>query len=528
MKTYATLVRHPGNQSLFHAIEMSVVAALSGRPLHLHAEGLRGTGKTTILRAARDTLPQIRRIKGCVYNCRPEAPHCPQHRALVPSEIASLGVELVPMPFLEISHSAKVGTVVGSIDLAALTDRDRPVAALLPGTLPRANRGIILVDEINRLADTSPDLADVLLDAMGTKPGRVQIEETGLPLTELPVEVTVWAASNPDEDPGPLADIRRQLADRFDLTVNMARPTRADVVTRILAGSRTDEAPAATPTAASDLDQAAASPLAAAALRLESIRWPTALLETVADVYVDFGLESLRAVEAMHQAASLRCALACRDEVALDDLIGVAPLVLRHRVDLGLLARITAYLQGLNGRAKAPAVPATATPGGQEQPDLATADRALRPGGQSASPRPDPSSLPWAQDAYRNAARSQQPNGQLPGQPSGATAAAAGSAAAQATSAATTAPVERGGFGRLLARLLSGASAAEPAPACPASHGAGSSSVGGVPAASGPGSTGPQATSPQPRVTAPPNRARSLFELSADQVVNLPEDAPRP
>jgi len=52
---------------------------------------------------------------------------------------------------------------------------------MLPGTLPQAHRGIVLVDEVNRLADTAPELTDILLDAMGTKPGRVQIEETVYP-----------------------------------------------------------------------------------------------------------------------------------------------------------------------------------------------------------------------------------------------------------------------------------------------------------------------------------------------------------
>jgi magnesium chelatase subunit I len=359
---------------------------------------------------------------------------------------------------------------------------------------------------------------------MGTKPGRVQIEETGLPLTELPVEVTVWAASNPDEDPGPLADIRRQLADRFDLTVNMARPTRADVVTRILADSRPGGSPSAESAAVSASDHAA-GPLTEAALRLDAIRWPTALLETVADVYVDFGLESLRAVEAMQQAASLRCVLSGRDEVALDDLIGVAPLVLRHRVDLGLLARITAYLQGLSGRPKSPAGSATASPGGQGQPDLTTADRAPRSGGQPATLKPDPSPLPWAQEAYRNAARSQQPNGATGQRASGAAGATVGPVAAQSAGAPQAAPPERGGLGRLLARFLSGGPTAEPASTNPASHSPGANSVDGSPGTSGAGS---RTASAPPRVTAPPNRARSLFEISADHVVNLPEDAPRP
>jgi hypothetical protein len=36
-------------------------------------------------------------------------------------------------------------------------------------------RGIIFIDEISRLADTAPKKADVLLDVMVAKPGRLQI-----------------------------------------------------------------------------------------------------------------------------------------------------------------------------------------------------------------------------------------------------------------------------------------------------------------------------------------------------------------
>ncbi|MDN5376498.1 MAG: magnesium chelatase subunit, partial [Thermacetogenium sp.] len=153
---------------------------------------------------------------------------------MTPEEIAALGTEQIPVPFLEISHSAKIGTVAGTIDLGKLTNPSRPEAALLPGIIPQAHRGIVFVDEINRLADTSPEITDVLLDAMGTKPGRVQIEETGLPVVEVPVAVSVWAASNPDEEPGPLAEIRRQLSDRFDLVIPMGRPTTPEEVVDIL------------------------------------------------------------------------------------------------------------------------------------------------------------------------------------------------------------------------------------------------------------------------------------------------------
>jgi magnesium chelatase subunit I len=197
LRSYDDLVKHEGNALLFAAVEISIVSSLAGRPMHVHAEGVRGTGKTTIFRSAAGILPTIERIAECEQNCRVWTPHCPAHRDLPTSDLSGLASERIRMPFREISHSAKLGTVVGSIDLAQVMDRDKPHAALLPGTIPKSNRGILFVDEVNRLADTSPELTDVLLDVMGTRPGRVQIEEAGLPVVSMPVEISVWAASNP-------------------------------------------------------------------------------------------------------------------------------------------------------------------------------------------------------------------------------------------------------------------------------------------------------------------------------------------
>jgi magnesium chelatase subunit I len=353
---YHELIRYPGNQALFEAIEMSILGTLCGRPLHLHAEGLRGTGKTTILRAARQVLPPILRIAGCVYNCHPDRPHCPQHAGLTREEVAALGTEWVPMPFLEISHSAKLGTVVGSIDLSRLTSARGAEAALLPGTIPQAHRGVIFVDEINRLAETSPELTDVLLGVMGTKPGRVQIEETGLPVVSLEVNACVWAASNPDEDPGPLEDIRRQLADRFDLVVNMGRPAACEAVRRVLeisdAWFRAGSFP---PVGPGSVIPGSVMPCQAD-LERNRARWnhfiqlmpqvvvPDSLRSLIASVYVDFGFESLRAVEAWQLGARIHACLAGRKEAEVGDFLAVAPLVLRHRVDMPTLSEVLARL----------------------------------------------------------------------------------------------------------------------------------------------------------------------------------------
>lgn len=330
MSNHCQLVRHEGNEALFTAIEMSLLSTLAGVPLHLHVEGVRGTGKTTILRAARRSLPDIQQLRGCLYHCVPERPHCPLHHHLLEEEM-----ETRPMPFLEISHSAKLGTVVGSIDLARLTDRNQPAAALLPGTLPQAHRGIVLVDEINRLAETAPDLADVFLSVMGTKPGKIQIEETGLPVVELPLNVSVWAASNPDEEPGSLEDVRRQLADRFDLVIPVRRPTDSWVVRSILRNSRDAGVPGLP---AGEVVNCRL--LAERAQRLSAVCMPDAMEELVARVYIDHSVESLRAVEAWAHAARLAALLSDRAEVTIDDLAKVAPLVLRHRVEGAVLSQI--------------------------------------------------------------------------------------------------------------------------------------------------------------------------------------------
>jgi len=341
MKNYFQLARHEGNETLFDAVEMAVISSIWGVPLHLHAEGLRGTGKTTIMRTARDIFPQITRIKSCLYNCDPQKPHCPQHKGLSPSEIAEIGVEEIPMPFLEISHSAKIGTIVGSIDLAKITDPTNPTAAILPGIIPQAHRGVIFVDEINRLADTSPELTDVLLDVMGTKPGRVQIEETGLPVVEIPVQVSVWAASNPDEEPGPLQEIRRQLADRFDLVIDMGRTHDPDAIAEIL--KQSSHARMSTPDALRDytaMNQKARKDMQATALRYVNLDLPDFLRNYVARIYVKYDLESFRAIEAIQHAALLNCALRKRDTVLISDIVKVLPLALRHRVENEILTKI--------------------------------------------------------------------------------------------------------------------------------------------------------------------------------------------
>ncbi|MGI5912595.1 MAG: ATP-binding protein [Syntrophomonadaceae bacterium] len=343
MIPFHKLQRYEGNEALFELVIMSIVSSFVGEPLHIHAEGLRGTGKTTIMRAARDILPPIERIKGCIYNCDPSAPHCPHHQNLSREEIDAIGIEKIPMPFLEISHSAKVGTVAGSIDLAKLTDYTHAEAHLLPGIIPQAHRGIIFIDEINRLADTSPEITDILLDVMGNKPGHIQIEEAGLPVVEIPINVSVWAASNPDEDPGPLEEIRRQLSDRFDMVCYMGRPDSLEIISEMLEqNSHFHRVKAETGTAKTECSQndQYRKDIIRWAIKYEETDLPDFLRNFIARLYIKHNLESIRAIEAMQQGAVLHSIIKNRDKIMITDVTHMIPLVLKHRVDNDTMLRM--------------------------------------------------------------------------------------------------------------------------------------------------------------------------------------------
>jgi magnesium chelatase subunit I len=359
VKAYTELIRHGGNQWLFRAIEMSVLATQLDRPLHIHAEGLRGTGKTTILRAARDLLSPMPRICGCRYNCHPLQPHCPDHFHLSAEEIAAIGIEQVPRPFLEIAHTAKITTLVGSINVAKLSDPTHPTASILPGTIPQAHRGIIFVDEINRVADASPDLVDVLLDVMSTKPGRVQIEESGLPTLQIPAQVSLWAASNPEDAPGPLEHVQKQLSERFDMVIRLGRPTEMDKVQQILRQSQVYRV--------NPRQVICADPVAELWRRQQKIRTVSAIFDQVrlsetikniiANIYLDYGLRSLRAVEAMELGSRVHAALQNRQQVLIEDLIAIMPLVLAHRVEITVLENVLKYLDDIHFTQSTPTVP---------------------------------------------------------------------------------------------------------------------------------------------------------------------------
>ena len=158
------------------------------------------------------------------------------------------------------------------------------------------------------------------------------------------VSVSVWAASNPDEEPGPLTEIRRQLSDRFDLVVPMGRPSTTEAVVDILL---TNEA---VKNEQSNGDREL-SPQEFKRLQKfqqdianiaeqEDLAMPEYLTNFLASIYINFNIESLRALEAITQSALLHAALRKRTQMMISDIMAVLPLVLYHRVSPATLTEI--------------------------------------------------------------------------------------------------------------------------------------------------------------------------------------------
>lgn len=190
-------------------------------------QGMKGTAKSTAVRALADVLPKIEIVGDCLFNCNPykEQEMCMsckenfEDHHIDEDKIIEKKMSVITLPI-----NATEDRVVGTIDMKkALTEG---IKALEPGILAEANRNILYIDEVNLLAD---NVADVLLDsaAMGVN----IIEREGISFHH-PANFILVGTMNPEE-----GNLRPQLLDRFGLSVNVERiqdiEERVEIVKRV-------------------------------------------------------------------------------------------------------------------------------------------------------------------------------------------------------------------------------------------------------------------------------------------------------
>lgn len=303
-----------GQQALKDALMMAAIEPSIGGVLAL---GDRGTGKSTAIRALAELLPEIDVVKGCQYNCAPDARSGMCEACSRPGR---RGTRRVTAPVVDLPLGATEDRVTGALDLErALAHGEKQFE---PGLLARAHRGFLYIDEVNLLDD---HLVDLLLDVAAS--GENVVEREGLSVRH-PARFVLVGSGNPEE-----GDLRPQLLDRFGLCVDVRTTPelkeRIEIVRRRDAYERNPDGfvedwAGATGALRDQITQARAN--------MSSVQVPEAILEKAVELCCKLGADGLRGELTLLRAARARAALNGEETVSEEILQTVAVSALRHRL----------------------------------------------------------------------------------------------------------------------------------------------------------------------------------------------------
>lgn len=314
-----------------------LVAAVDAQIGGVMIFGDRGTGKSTAARALAATLPPIRVVDGCRYNCEPE------HRDQCPDPCTSKRVRKMAVPFVDLPLGSTEDRVLGTLDLErALAHGEKRFET---GLLAKAHRGFLYIDEINLLED---HVVDLLLDVAAS--GENLVERDGLSIRH-PAGFVLIGSGNPEE-----GELRPQLLDRFGLSVEVRTPedidTRVEIMKRCDAQERNPQKFAEKWRGE---DAKVLRQIARAKKAIQTVRTPAKILRETATLCKAVGADGLRGELTLMRGSRVLAALKGHKSVTLEHIKTMAPLALRHRLrrdildETGSSVRIERALEELFG-----------------------------------------------------------------------------------------------------------------------------------------------------------------------------------
>jgi len=282
--------------------------------------GPKGSGKSTIVRAFGEILPQIERVEGCRFNCNLKDPInlCPSCKGRLAGE-EKLPVEKAQMRIVELPLSATEDGLLGTLDVEEALREG--IKALRPGLLAEANQNILYIDEVNLLPDY---LVNCILDPAAS--GWNVVQREGLSLVH-PAHFTLVASMNPEE-----GELRPQILDRFALSTRMEEVTspreRAEIIRRNLAF---EEDPIAFCKAYEEEQESLRERITEARNILPKVKVPNKILNAISTTTAELRVDGFRPDLAIVKAARALAALEGRNTVEPEDVLRVSGLALSHR-----------------------------------------------------------------------------------------------------------------------------------------------------------------------------------------------------
>jgi magnesium chelatase subunit D len=307
-----------GQAEMKLALLLNVIDASIGGVLIM---GHRGTGKSTIVRALADLLPDIQRVSNCPYGCDPldEANLCDACFARITSG-EKLARVRAPVMVADLPLGATEDRVCGTINIERALKEG--VKAFEPGLLARANRGFLYIDEVNLLED---HLIDLLLDVSVT--GRNVVEREGISI-EHPARFVLVGSGNPEE-----GELRPQLLDRFGLHVEVKTATDLDERVMIVEQREAFERDAVQFRAQNESEQESLRrKLKRARKTFRQVELSRELLRRIAELCGQLKIDGHRGELTITRTARALAAFEGRKAATADDVRRVAAMALRHRL----------------------------------------------------------------------------------------------------------------------------------------------------------------------------------------------------
>ncbi len=286
--------------------------------------GPKGTGKTTVVRALADLLPEVDVVVECRFGCNPNNHDllCADCGSVVESG-KKLKSERRKMRVVNLPLSTTEDRLIGALDIERVLKDG--IQALRPGILAEAHQNVLYVDEVNLLPD---HLVDDLLDAAATKIN--VIEREGISIAH-PSDFVLIGTMNPEE-----GELRPQLLDRFPLHVAVGThhpiEDRMRLVRRNLAF---EEDPDKFRDSWKNQQSELQDRIIQAKGLLNDVVLPDANLRAIAMACDALEVDGVRPDIIISKAAITNAALEGRTQVTLEDMKLASQLVLSHRTRRG-------------------------------------------------------------------------------------------------------------------------------------------------------------------------------------------------